>query len=70
MLPLLFSGIHCKPVPTWEGIVTDTDSTSYRTTIDYGCTDGMVFEKGGQNMLSVCNILGEWDPPIHSCIGW
>ena len=67
----------CPPLPTWEGLRSDTSEHYYGINVKYGCEEGFVlaslqdyiYESEAMVRQSTCNVTGAWEPPFESCIG-
>jgi hypothetical protein len=75
--------IRCQPIGAWNGIKSNTNSTSVGTVINVTCSEGLQFSDGKSTSLdsvvngkdaipyrmSVCDKNGFWVPSLPSCIG-
>ncbi|CAD5121499.1 DgyrCDS10003 [Dimorphilus gyrociliatus] len=57
--------IKCPPIPVWDGVVCDKNSTDWGIKLNCSCQDGF---KSKKNSFFFSTCRREWEPDIEQCI--
>ncbi len=66
---MLLSVIHCPALATIGNSTTNTNQTSYGTTVTYTCLNGYQYADLNTSKTVYCTANGTWTPMPPACQG-
>ena len=66
-LSFVISEVFCSPIPVWDYIVPDIQSSALYTKVNYTCAKDYVFKDNQTFQQTMCKENALWDPPFQEC---